>query len=262
VSDNAGAFSVPLPNQINPPPKGVSLGDYARVMTRALMSCDPVEVPTGSGFCMYIRRDLLEDIGNFDEIAFPRGYGEENDFCMRALSRGWVNLIAPASFVYHVRSASFGAERQALVANGVRTVMQRFPDYAIRVAVAFQSPQWFRVQLAAHTASCTMNADWVSLYSRLSGSPAECSDADSSQPILGSVSTARGVCRLAMFQEQSSGSPMEIELADPDCRQVVADWLLRNSVDQMLMDEQDRFAVELAEGVSGMLGVAVQKRGG
>ena len=38
---------------------------------------------------MYIRRDCLDAVGPFDEAAFGRGYGEENDFCLRASHLGW-----------------------------------------------------------------------------------------------------------------------------------------------------------------------------
>ncbi|MDR8439764.1 glycosyl transferase, partial [Acinetobacter baumannii] len=34
-----------------------------------------VEIPTGVGFCMYIRRDCLNQVGYFDEETFGRGYG-------------------------------------------------------------------------------------------------------------------------------------------------------------------------------------------
>ena len=49
------------------------------------MPCYP-DLPTGVGFCFYVRRALLDAIGPFDP-AFGAGYGEENDFCMRAQSR-------------------------------------------------------------------------------------------------------------------------------------------------------------------------------
>ena len=50
-----------------------------------------VEVPTAVGFCMYIRRDCLNAIGYFDEVTFGYGYGEENDWCIRALKAKWRN---------------------------------------------------------------------------------------------------------------------------------------------------------------------------
>jgi GT2 family glycosyltransferase len=111
MSDNAGAFSVPLTGQANPLPPGIEPDAYASAILSATAACAPVKLPTGSGFCMQIRRQLVEAIGGFDAEAFPRGYGEENDFCMRALAAGWRHYLSPRSFVFHVRSASFGPDR-------------------------------------------------------------------------------------------------------------------------------------------------------
>src|SRR3546814_11876110 len=86
ISDNAGAFSVPAPGY-NEIPEGVDTDMLARAAMDSVAS--PVEVPTGNGFCLYIKRDLIDAIGLFDEASFPEGYGEENDFCMRALAAGW-----------------------------------------------------------------------------------------------------------------------------------------------------------------------------
>ena len=141
MSDNAGAFSFPGFNEYCPKPAHMSHEDYALLLTQAAAGCAPPEVPTGSGFCMYIRRSLLDECGLFDEEGFPRGYGEENDFCMRALKAGWVNLISPWSFVYHVRTASFKGEKAALVKAGVDVVTKRYPDYADLVKAAFATPE-------------------------------------------------------------------------------------------------------------------------
>jgi hypothetical protein len=90
---------------------------------------------------MYIRRDAFDRLGLFDEEAFPRGYGEENDFCMRVVRSGFQNVISPYSYVFHVRSASFGKEKELLIKGAVDTVTQRYPDYAARVKEAFGSPE-------------------------------------------------------------------------------------------------------------------------
>ena len=68
-----------------------------------------VDVPTGVGFCMYIRRSALDEIGLFDEETFGKGYGEENDFCMRAQEKGWRNVHALDTFVFHSGETSFDA---------------------------------------------------------------------------------------------------------------------------------------------------------
>jgi GT2 family glycosyltransferase len=67
-----------------------------------------VEIPTAVGFCMYIRRGCLQETGFFDVQSFGLGYGEENDFCMRAAQNGWKHKLACDVFVYHVGSVSFG----------------------------------------------------------------------------------------------------------------------------------------------------------
>lgn len=139
MSDNAGAFSFPNFNEACPKPQHLSHEEYAVLMTQATQHCMPPEVPTGSGFCLYIRRAVIDACGAFDENAFPRGYGEENDFCMRALKAGWTHLVSPWSFVFHVRTASFKGEKGALVKAGVDTVTKRYPEYAALVKVAFAS---------------------------------------------------------------------------------------------------------------------------
>jgi GT2 family glycosyltransferase/glycosyltransferase involved in cell wall biosynthesis len=93
-----------------------------------------VEVPTTVGFCMYIRRAALDQVGAFDAEAFGRGYGEENDFCMRAAQRGWTHRLACDTFVYHEGSVSFGASKDQRVAEAQEELARRHPDYARIVA--------------------------------------------------------------------------------------------------------------------------------
>jgi GT2 family glycosyltransferase len=64
-------------------------------------------VPLVHGFCQLINKDLYNCIGGFDEKNFPNGYGEENDFCLRAIKAGFTLKIATNSYVYHRKSASY-----------------------------------------------------------------------------------------------------------------------------------------------------------
>jgi glycosyltransferase involved in cell wall biosynthesis len=88
-----------------------------------------VEIPTSVGFCMAIRRAALDRVGLFDEQAFGPGYGEENDFCMRARHAGWKHLLCGDVFVLHAGSTSFGAEREPRVAAAQRTLARMHPQY-------------------------------------------------------------------------------------------------------------------------------------
>ncbi|UTF61927.1 glycosyltransferase family 2 protein [Gilvimarinus sp. DA14] len=87
------------------------------------------ELPTAVGFCMYIRRDCLNEVGDFDEEAFGKGYGEENDFCLRASQKGWKHLLAADCFVYHDGGVSFSEQKQGLVANAEKVIAERYPSY-------------------------------------------------------------------------------------------------------------------------------------
>jgi GT2 family glycosyltransferase/glycosyltransferase involved in cell wall biosynthesis len=91
-------------------------------------------VPTAVGFCMYVRRACLDDVGPFDVERFGRGYGEENDFCLRGSARGWRHLMALDVFVRHAGGVSFGAEKDARIAQALAEIAKRFPDYSAQVA--------------------------------------------------------------------------------------------------------------------------------
>ncbi|WP_155774331.1 glycosyltransferase [Burkholderia pseudomultivorans] len=138
-SNNAGAFSAPIAGpEESPVPEWLSLDEYARAIAHASRREYP-EVPTGNGFCLYIRRDCLDEVGELDAVSFPRGYGEENDFCMRAGRLGWRHIIDDSSYVYHVRSASFGESKRDLMAAGRRVIDERYPNYSALIRESFNS---------------------------------------------------------------------------------------------------------------------------
>ena len=56
-----------------------------------------VEIPVGVGFCMLIPVTMIRQVGLFDPI-FGRGYCEEVDWCLRAESFGFRNVLAPSIF--------------------------------------------------------------------------------------------------------------------------------------------------------------------
>jgi GT2 family glycosyltransferase/glycosyltransferase involved in cell wall biosynthesis len=133
LSNNAGAFSVPRLGVCNPCPDHLDPVQFGRVVagsTRGRL----LEVPTGNGFCMYITRSALDAIGLFDEQKYPRGYGEENDFCMRALHRGWKNIVSDKSFVLHKRSQSFKEEKEKLAIAGGERLSVDYPEYGMLIA--------------------------------------------------------------------------------------------------------------------------------
>ena len=108
-----------------------------------------VVTPTGVGFCMYLRREALRDVGLLDERHFGRGYGEENDFCQRAIRRGWSNALACDVFVRHVGSVSFKGEAAERTAKAIKTLVKLHPHYEQDVARHIaEDPAWiYRARL-------------------------------------------------------------------------------------------------------------------
>jgi GT2 family glycosyltransferase/glycosyltransferase involved in cell wall biosynthesis len=88
-----------------------------------------VEVPTTVGFCMYIRRAALNDVGLFDHKTFGHGYGEENDFCLRAVARGWRHMLACDTYVFHEGNVSFGPDAERRKQRSLAALVARYPDY-------------------------------------------------------------------------------------------------------------------------------------
>jgi hypothetical protein len=80
------------------------------------------------GFCMYIRRAVLNAVGYFDDQFFPIGYGEESDFCYRAQKLGWRHIVTGDVFVRHWEGQSFGARKSALVVQMMDTFIRLHPE--------------------------------------------------------------------------------------------------------------------------------------
>ena len=64
------------------------------------------DVVTGVGFCLLLRRSVLEQLGVFDEI-YGHGYGEESDLCMRLTTNGYRTVVAGNVYIYHKGRATF-----------------------------------------------------------------------------------------------------------------------------------------------------------
>ena len=88
-----------------------------------------VEIPTGVGFCMYIRHDCLSATGNFRSEIFAQGYGEENDFCIRARHLGYRHVAAVGAYVAHQGGVSFKSSTNALVSRNSKIINQIYPGY-------------------------------------------------------------------------------------------------------------------------------------
>ncbi len=98
-----------------------------------------VPIPTAIGFCMYIRHDCLEMTGLLREQVFAQGYGEENEWCLRASALGFVHLAAPGAYVAHVSGASFGSAGRALARRNLMLLNQLHPGYNALIGTFVQA---------------------------------------------------------------------------------------------------------------------------
>lgn len=93
-------------------------------------------VPLLNGFCTLIKRSLIEEIGYYDEVSFPRGYGEENDYAFRATDAGAALVVATNVYIFHAKSRSFThAGRQELSAAGSKAFRGKWPKRRIDEAI-------------------------------------------------------------------------------------------------------------------------------
>ncbi len=96
-------------------PEGVDIAEMAARIRRASARLYP-RIPFLNGFCLMIRRQVLDTVGYFDEETFGAGYGEENDYCLRARQAGWELAVADDVYVYHAQSKSYSHERRRQLA--------------------------------------------------------------------------------------------------------------------------------------------------
>ncbi len=90
-------------------------GVFSRLLKNAVV---PMGIPKQetrvdwtAGASLMIRRDVIQDVGGFDETFFL--YYEETDLCHRAARAGWRTHYLPASDVVHIGSASTGMKTWA-----------------------------------------------------------------------------------------------------------------------------------------------------
>ncbi len=126
LTNNGTICSYPKTTGSNLEPALVKLYDE---VTQTLDLNQPIELPTPVGFCTYLKRITLSDIGLFDANAYGRGYGDENDWALRAQKRMWGHVLGHNVYVGHVGSASFGPEKQKLMEASARTIVNRWPQY-------------------------------------------------------------------------------------------------------------------------------------
>ena len=109
-----------------------------------------VDIPTAHGCCMYIKNQTIQEVGLFDEENFGKGYGEENDFSLRATRLGWRNVLSCHSYIYHKGSVSFSEKAAEYTKENLQKLKQKYPDYPKKINefIKNDSPRSFRNKIA------------------------------------------------------------------------------------------------------------------
>ena len=138
MSNNATLASVPQGLMRNEIPDDITIDEYNDMLNKCAYRDYP-ELPTAHGFCVYIRREVLDKVGLFDEESFGRGYGEENDFSYRCLDYGYKNILCDDVIVYHLESQSFSNERDKVIEAHSKILDNRYHDYCESMEYWFRS---------------------------------------------------------------------------------------------------------------------------
>lgn len=87
------------------------------------------EIPTAIGFCMAVSRAAIDAVGYFDAELFGHGYGEENDFSLRAREAGFRNVLCDNAYVAHHGGSSFQALNMSPGPESMKRLLSRHPGY-------------------------------------------------------------------------------------------------------------------------------------
>ncbi len=133
-SNHATICSLPRFLAENTVPAGHDVDSFGALVERVAAPPSYPRLPTGVGFCLYLRRAMLDAVGELDTERFGLGYGEESDLCMRAAAKGFAHLLDDATYVWHRGQGSFGAAMASRVRRAHREMQRRHPGYLPAVA--------------------------------------------------------------------------------------------------------------------------------
>ncbi len=145
----------------NPLPPGLTIEEMGQLVARYSARAYPV-LPFLNGFCLLIRRPVIEQIGYFDEESFGAGYGEENDYCLRARKNSWLLALADDVYVYHRQGRSYSDERRKqLTEQADRTLIRKHGQRIVQEGVAICRYGRVMEGLRAHSRIMFEQREWI-----------------------------------------------------------------------------------------------------
>ena len=130
VSNNAQAQSIPYhisgddleDDQVTSFVKPQLLNEFLHIWSQGT---ELLWAESLNGFCMMFNSESVIEIGLFDTDAFPRGYGEELDWCIRAIDAGYSLGVALDTYVYHAKGKSISSTERLILKEQSKEILNR-----------------------------------------------------------------------------------------------------------------------------------------
>jgi GT2 family glycosyltransferase len=123
----------------NPLPEDISIETMGKLVAEN-SARHYLKMPFLNGFCLLMKRQVIQKVGLFDEEIFGVGYGEEDDLSLRARAAGWQLALADDVYIYHAQSKSYSTERRkALSQRATKALLKKHGEAIIQVGVDFCS---------------------------------------------------------------------------------------------------------------------------
>jgi len=119
----------PNSNNLNIKPKeGESIDDFADRLKKTYTKGSFVDLPFCIGFCMLVKRIVLDAVGGFDEAYAPM-YFEDSDYSRRVHRAGYRLGVARRAYVWHHEggsSAQLGKDREAIFRRSEQVYLRKW----------------------------------------------------------------------------------------------------------------------------------------
>jgi len=160
-SNSATIFSWPTSHE-NPISKRYAEIDAAASRIRVN---ENLTAPTINGFCVAIKYKAWEEVGEFDEATFGIGYGEENDWSIRARKLGYEVQLAPNVYVSHFHGGSFNAEvKKSRLSQSATDLNEKYPNYKKDVIQHVKNDPWTKIRQSIEVSIALKPAQEVLIY--------------------------------------------------------------------------------------------------
>lgn len=74
---------------------------------------EPIEVDSGIGACLLVRKQAIDEVGMFDERYFF--FFEETDWALQMKTAGWKIYHVPSALIYHLQGQSIGRDTRSRI---------------------------------------------------------------------------------------------------------------------------------------------------